>query len=323
MGGILSFSKEFLDELSEKTGFLTANLEKIGYLIRILKDISEHPFLKSRLALKGGTAINLFYFALPRLSVDIDLNYIGSPERETMLKEKGPVEEALTRILTALGFEVHRIPSQHAGGKWRLSFNSAAGGTQKLELDINYLMRVPFYGVERRKSFVTDPELQVPFPLVSFEEAFAGKLVAMLDRTSARDIYDVDQLYRHKEPYDFLKLKKATLLIGVCGRKDWRKITLDRIDRISEKDFKQQLRPLLPSGIDVDFDEMKVNCISLAKHLLQYDDNERAFLNDFLNKGEYKVELLCGEDSQLIERLHNHPAPLWKAMNIKRTKQKK
>ena len=30
---------------------------------------------------KGGTAINLFYLDLVRLSVDIDLNYIGHVER--------------------------------------------------------------------------------------------------------------------------------------------------------------------------------------------------------------------------------------------------
>ncbi|WP_241657571.1 nucleotidyl transferase AbiEii/AbiGii toxin family protein [Flavobacterium cerinum] len=34
-------------------------------------------------ALKGGTAINLFYRAFPRLSVDIDLLYIPMDDRET------------------------------------------------------------------------------------------------------------------------------------------------------------------------------------------------------------------------------------------------
>jgi len=60
----LIFSAEYLGRLSSETG-------KFCYLIRILQNIAEHPFLKSRLALKGGTAINLFYFELPRLSVEI------------------------------------------------------------------------------------------------------------------------------------------------------------------------------------------------------------------------------------------------------------
>jgi hypothetical protein len=37
-------------------------------------------------ALKGGTAINLFYRDMPRLSVDIDLTYLPIEDRETTLK---------------------------------------------------------------------------------------------------------------------------------------------------------------------------------------------------------------------------------------------
>ena len=42
-----------------------------------------HPFLGTRMALKGGTALNLFVLDFPRLSVDIDLNYVGSSDRAT------------------------------------------------------------------------------------------------------------------------------------------------------------------------------------------------------------------------------------------------
>ena len=51
----------------------------------LLGALGSHPFLKGKLALKGGTALNLFVFDVPRLSVDIDLNYVGAEERETML----------------------------------------------------------------------------------------------------------------------------------------------------------------------------------------------------------------------------------------------
>ncbi|MCK1643229.1 nucleotidyl transferase AbiEii/AbiGii toxin family protein [Bradyrhizobium sp. 157] len=32
--------------------------------------------------MKGGTALNLFYLGLDRLSVDIDLNYVGAEDRK-------------------------------------------------------------------------------------------------------------------------------------------------------------------------------------------------------------------------------------------------
>ncbi|MCG2795115.1 MAG: nucleotidyl transferase AbiEii/AbiGii toxin family protein [Actinomycetia bacterium] len=40
------------------------------------------PKGEGKLVLKGGTALNLFYLDMPRLSVDIDLNYIGAAGRE-------------------------------------------------------------------------------------------------------------------------------------------------------------------------------------------------------------------------------------------------
>ena len=66
--------KEFLIKESNKTGFRPEILEKVWQLMNVLEGIHAHPYLQERLVLKGGTALNLFVFDLPRLSVDIDLN---------------------------------------------------------------------------------------------------------------------------------------------------------------------------------------------------------------------------------------------------------
>jgi len=47
-------------------------LEKVTRLSDVLEYLNTNPILKETLALKGGTAINLTIFNLPRLSVDID-----------------------------------------------------------------------------------------------------------------------------------------------------------------------------------------------------------------------------------------------------------
>ncbi|MFR9005098.1 MAG: nucleotidyl transferase AbiEii/AbiGii toxin family protein [Collinsella aerofaciens] len=39
--------------------------------------MGRHPDLKGKLVMHGGTAINLFAAYLPRLSVDIDMSYVG------------------------------------------------------------------------------------------------------------------------------------------------------------------------------------------------------------------------------------------------------
>lgn len=45
---------------------------QVALLVRLLPFIAAEPVV----ALKGGTAINLFYRDMPRLSVDIDLTYL-------------------------------------------------------------------------------------------------------------------------------------------------------------------------------------------------------------------------------------------------------
>jgi len=63
--------------IAEKTGFRIEMIEKVLLLINLLNTLNSHPFLKGKWVLKGGTALNLFLLNLPRLSVDIDINYIG------------------------------------------------------------------------------------------------------------------------------------------------------------------------------------------------------------------------------------------------------
>ena len=91
-------SAEQLAAAAEATGFRADMLERVAQLLGLLDAMQRHPFLRGKLALKGGTALNLFVFDLPRLSVDIDLNYVGAESRETMLEERPRLEEALRAV---------------------------------------------------------------------------------------------------------------------------------------------------------------------------------------------------------------------------------
>jgi len=66
-GSVVNISREALLVEAEATGFRAEILEKAIHLIHLLEGFRSHPFLKDRLALKGGTALNLFVFDLPRL----------------------------------------------------------------------------------------------------------------------------------------------------------------------------------------------------------------------------------------------------------------
>jgi len=118
----MTLSLTDIQRLAGTAGFRAETLEKVLLLLDLLDAIRAHPFAGPRVVLKGGTALNLFALDIPRLSVDIDLNYIGAVDRATMEKERPLVDRDLRAACERTGVTVKRIPTEHAGGKWRLSF---------------------------------------------------------------------------------------------------------------------------------------------------------------------------------------------------------
>src|SRR5690554_2539197 len=64
-------------------------------------------------ALKGGTAINLFYRGMPRLSVDIDLTYLPVQDRTTSL---GAIDSTLDAICVDLLKVMPDVKTQRIAG---------------------------------------------------------------------------------------------------------------------------------------------------------------------------------------------------------------
>ena len=112
-------SRDQLQRAAADRGFQVESYEKAHVLVGLLEAVRAHPFLGQRMALKGGTALNLFVLDLPRLSVDIDVNYIGASDRATMLAERPRVEQALEQVFGRMRLAVKRAPTEHAGGKVR------------------------------------------------------------------------------------------------------------------------------------------------------------------------------------------------------------
>lgn len=308
------FSPEYLNALASKTGFQTASLQKQMWLIVILREIQRHPLLSKAFVLRGGTALNLFWYNLPRLSVDIDLNYVGSPHKEVMQQERGTLEKELSRLLESLRISVERKPDEHAGGKWRLRTSSAFGGNFTLEIDLNYLMRIPVWGIHSRTSLSPDEDYDTNFPTVSPEELFAGKIKALMDRSTARDLYDTFRLATDALQVDPMKLRKTLILFGITCDQDWRLKDRSTIDGIDAEMVDRELNPLLRSGEQPNLNQMKQAVNVFLDMLMKYNPDEQLFLGRFLDKGVYEP-LLLFEDPEQAQKLSAHPAVLWKLVN--------
>ncbi|MDA5630850.1 MULTISPECIES: nucleotidyl transferase AbiEii/AbiGii toxin family protein [Agrobacterium] len=155
-------------------------------------------------ALKGGTAINLFVRNLPRLSVDIDLMYLPVNERPQALAD---IDAAMKRIKTAALAELPgaRVTENiHDGAILRLLV--IAEGTQ-VKIEVSPVLR----GVVHEPATIPVTEaVEEAFgfaetSVVSFEDLFAGKLVAALDRQHPRDLFDVRGLLAHEGLSDDLR----------------------------------------------------------------------------------------------------------------------
>ena len=311
---------------ASQTGFRPEMLEKVIQLVALLKAIKAHPYLRDRVVLKGGTALNLFIFDLPRLSVDVDLNYIGAADRETMVAERPRLEEAINAVCGREGLGVRRVPSEHAGGKWHLRYESdvAAGGN--LQLDLNYVFRVPLWPATPRDSCKVGSYSAGQFPVLDMHELAAGKLAALMARHASRDLFDAHQLLRGPR-FDRERLRLAFVVYGALNRKDWRTVSADEVD-FAARELRDELLPLLRT----DFLEgvgdaarwaarLVEECREALVLVLPLRDSEIAFLDRLLDYAEIASALITDDDA-LKERIAAHPGLRWKAQNVRQFKGK-
>jgi hypothetical protein len=88
-------SRETLQDLAAERQLQPATLERVIRLIDILDAFGADPPIGPRVALKGGTALNVFHSDLDRLSVDIDVNYVGAVEKEQMDADRPVLEDRI------------------------------------------------------------------------------------------------------------------------------------------------------------------------------------------------------------------------------------
>jgi len=312
--------------IAEKTGFRIEMIEKVLLLINLLNTLNSHPFLKGKWVLKGGTALNLFLLNLPRLSVDIDLNYIGTTDREQMLAERPGIEQAVRAVFSREGFIIKRLPEEHAGGKWRLGYQSITGQPGNLEVDINFMYRQPLYDISIADSHPFGNFQAKKIPVLDLHELAAGKLTALLSRGQARDLYDCYQiLSMHDIKHDYLRI--AFVVYGGMNRKDWRTVSIEDID-FDASELARQLMPTLNIEIQkknispAKFGEKLLNnCNKALSLVLPLKNTEMEFLNRLLDKGEIIPSILTS-DKTLIRNIQNQPLLEWKALNVRQYKKK-
>ena len=308
-------SVEFLERATAETGFQAAALEKVVRLGELAGDVARHPLLGPALALKGGTALNLCWGVPRRLSVDLDYNFIGTSDRTAMLEARSRIEVAVEEIGRRRGYVVQRSPDAFAGRKIFLRFTSALGAPDRVEVDLNFVFRVPLAAPAMRPLWQPG-RLDSPRSLVvSLEELCVGKLMALLDRGAPRDAWDAARL--PELAGEMLSSPRfRALFLALSATLDHPVTTYGRarlVGQLTERTIREQLLPMLVAGDAPDPSDLVDRAWSVVEPLLEVTAAEAEFLAA-IERGDYLPHLLG--DPCVVE-LPDHPAIQWKLHNVR------
>ena len=150
-------------------------------------------------------------------------------------------------------------------------------------------------------------------------ELFGSKIKALLERTAARDLFDINNMITNNtiSGVELPILRKCVLFYKTVGstgpfKKD---IRFDQIDELTFTNIRRTLLPVLRKSEHVDLPGMQKNVKSFVADLLVLSEKEMQYLRDF-SKGKYKPELLF-EDPEILDRIKEHPMALWKVKQIR------
>jgi Nucleotidyl transferase AbiEii toxin, Type IV TA system len=257
-----------------------------------------------------------------RAEVDIDLSYIGALDREEMLADRPRMEQAAQAVFSREGFTTRRVPQEHAGGKWRLNYQSFTGQSGNLEVDMNFMFRQPLWGVSPVDSHPFGGFQAKNIPVLDLHELAAGKLAALLARGQARDLFDCHRIFA-MDHIDRDRLRIAFVVYGGMNRKDWRSISAEDVN-IDESELSRLLIPILrdrdalvPGSLTQYGEHLIKECRKGLSAVFPFTDAEREFLEQLLVKGEIDASILT-DDPILQKHIQSQPLLEWKALNVRR-----
>ena len=211
---------------------------QVRLLVELLPIVAE----EGSFALKGGTAINLFFRDLPRLSVDIDLTYLPIEDYATSTREIDRILRRVQESLAAVS-PPYTVTLGGADDSGRIDTLNVRSGAAQVKIEVNPVLRG---SVHPEQSMTVRPtvEEQIGFArmrVLSFDDVYAGKLMAALDRQHPRDLFDV-KLLLEKEGISSSLFQ--TFLAYLIGHKGSMTDTLDPNRKPLERLFRTQFETM-------------------------------------------------------------------------------
>jgi predicted nucleotidyltransferase component of viral defense system len=277
----------------------------------LLLQVMPHVEKEDCFALKGGTAINMFVWDMPRLSVDIDLTYLPFDDRATAMEN---IAAALRRIkaqieATVPGCKTATVP-QSDGQEAKLTCQTPGA---QIKIEVNTIMRghlFPPQEMDVAEAVENAFGRFVSMRVVSQAELFGGKICAALDRQHPRDLFDIHQLFAQSGLSNEIRQGFLACLLS-APRPIHEMIRPNFLDQ--RRLFETQFAGMTDRNFTyADFEDVRER---LVKELhAGFTDDDRRFLLGFKN---------AEPDWNLFphDRLKDLPAVQWKLKNIRKLKE--
>jgi predicted nucleotidyltransferase component of viral defense system len=310
----IELTRKQVTAIAEEYSFTATNVEKVIRLCSILDDLSTMESFMGKLALKGGTAINLVLIpGLPRLSVDLDLDLAIDCSKEEMLLLRRQLDESLSAYCIEQGYTLDKREN-YSLCSYELLYDTVNGSRDKIKFDINYLARCHVF--DPMVSSISHPffkDIHIKVFHLQAVEIFGSKMGAFFERTKPRDLYDLYSLSQSGlmvsgEERNFLR-KCAVFYstIGNDSQENWLGRDIDQLVQMSFSKIRSQLLPMLRIKAGA-YPKAKIEgaVVDFVKVVMQLDENDKDFVEKF-QFGEYRPELLFGTQ---MKHLEHHPVAL-------------
>jgi predicted nucleotidyltransferase component of viral defense system len=281
---------------------LNPYFRQVELLVRVLPVVSK----SSCFALKGGTAINLFFRDMPRLSVDIDLVYVPIKDRKIslgkMTSELQKIGSTIGKLLPQARIQFSRLHQSEFITRILIEADRAI-----IKIEVSPVLRGTVYKpeVKRIGRTVEDTFGFAEMSVVSFEDLYAGKILAALDRQHPRDLFDIKGLLDNEGIS--AKLKEAFMVYLISHNRRILEIlnpSLLDIEQIFKTDFEGMTTAPVKIG---ELIRARSDLVKMMNSVLS--DSDKEFLLEF-KKGNPDWSFFN------MPHIKDLPAVKWKLHNL-------
>ena len=241
------------------------------------------------------------------------MDYSNNVPRETMLQEREQINDRISKYMVASGYSLSPKSKQyHALDSFMYEYVNAGGMRDNLKIEINYMLRCHVLPVSRKTVVLPWQDMALTVLSVDPMEIFSAKAVALLNRSAARDLYDMFNLQKSglfDASEEGLFKKCVMFYSAIASETVPEHFDFTNIGRITTQKIRTDLTPVLRSAEHFDLPTAQKQVDTYLKRVL-LPEGDLAFWEAFA-KGEYKPELLFDE-MEIQSRIDKHPMALWK-----------